>query len=184
MTPFIQTSCGHAVDLINPDLTDVTIDEVAGALARINRFTGHTGYNVACHSIEVSRHVPKALAMWGLLHDAHEAFIGDISNPVKRALELLGGGAALRQLDETMEAAVRKRWGLVGPLPEEVERADLKALATEKRDLFYALSSRNWGISALPWPEPTVILDVYDSERAFLRRFCELQACRDRGECL
>lgn len=143
---WMQTRDGHAIDLLRPDLSAITIEEIAHALSRIGRFAGHTrgvfAYSVAQHSVLVSRRCLPGNAMVGLLHDAHEAFLGDITSPVKMALRALNGGPALQTLDLGLMQAVRERFD-VGLLTHDVKVADLRALATERRDLL--------GAEALPW---------------------------------
>jgi uncharacterized protein len=181
---WMQTRDGHAIDLLEPDLSEVTIEELAHALSRINRFCGHTrtisGYSVACHSVAVSMHLPPAYALWGLMHDAHEAFLGDITSPVKMALRALGGGEAFDKLESKLVVAVRRRWELHGPMPREVKVADLEALATERRDLL-GEEARPWnlrvdGDPVRPWAEVMTPMSTQDGKRAFLRRYEELTA--------
>lgn len=57
---------------------------LGSSLAKINRFAGRTShpYSVAAHSVLVSRLCPQGMEQtWALLHDAHEAFLGDITAP-------------------------------------------------------------------------------------------------------
>ena len=74
-----------------------------------------------------------------LLHDAHEAYIGDIATPVAQALELLAGCDHVGALKATIDRAIHAAAGLPWPLPAGwrtiIHAADLIALATEKRDL-------------------------------------------------
>ena len=179
---WMQTRDGHVIELLAPDFAEVSIEEVAHALARINRFCGHTrtisGYSVAAHSVAVSHHVPREHALWALMHDAHEAFLGDITSPVKMALRELGGGPALDELEWRLVLATRQRWGLFGTVPSEVKTADLEALATERRDLL-GEESRPWnlrvdGAPVRPWGETMRPMSTQDGQRAFLRRFEDL----------
>lgn len=63
------------------------IETIAHALAYINRFTGHVGqYSVAQHCVLIAMKLPQELKLAGLLHDAPEAYLGDVSAPLKRLL--------------------------------------------------------------------------------------------------
>jgi hypothetical protein len=114
------------------------LSDIAHALSMICRFGGHTPifYSVAEHSVRVGRAVWGAtgnhdLALYGLLHDAAEAYIGDVVWPVKHSSEMRG----YRALEHRVEVALRRQYGLAAVQPDVVKHYDLVLLATEKRDL-------------------------------------------------
>lgn len=94
MSPMtIETVSGKFVDPVDPDPKTIDINDIAWSLSRIARFAGHTitsiPYTVGQHSIFVAKMIyddrnDSDLALYGLLHDAAEAYIGDIPSPVKK----------------------------------------------------------------------------------------------------
>jgi len=132
---------GRVLDWKTFGPTDFTLDDIAMPLRRIPRFLGHskTLWSVAHHSLHVSLLVQGLLdgseraAQWALLHDAHEAFLGDIIRP----LELLLGDFARTELGimrTRIDSVIAERFRLTDLTPQElavVKQADDMALACE-----------------------------------------------------
>lgn len=129
--PTIQTYSGQYFDLVNPDPATICIEDIAQGLANVCRFAGQCRrfYSVAQHSVLVSRLVPEDLALAALLHDAAEAYCGDVTAPLKSVLP------EYRRIQRSIEQAIALRFGLYAWDAPEIKRADLVALATERRDL-------------------------------------------------
>lgn len=164
----MQTYTGKLVDLANFRHEDVRIKDIAHALSLINRFTGHsvTPYSVAQHSVHVSKLIAPEYALWGLMHDASEAYLGDVARPLKAMLP------HYKELEEHVQRTIAQVYGLCWPIPEEVKAADNMALLAEKRDLLSV--QHEWGIDVEPAEEPTVPYEWMVARGLFERRFLEL----------
>lgn len=132
-------------------LNVMDVGDIAHALSLINRFTGHTTrpYSVAEHSLLVADLAEAAGAspvvqMAALIHDAHEAYTGDVSTPVKWAI-----GQPWESFEHAEAMRMQHQFGLRSATTAsraQIRRWDLEALATERRDLTAYMP----GISA-PW---------------------------------
>jgi hypothetical protein len=170
--PVILTSQGRYFDFTT-GRNEICIEEVAHALAHICRFGGHSRqfYSVAQHSVLVSHIVPESDALWGLLHDAPEAFIGDVPKPLK---QLLPDYIAIEGRVET-EVFSKLLNQLPSDMPASVKHADLVALATERRDLMKPHPDQ-WELIAgiVPLPETIVPWTPYWARVRFIERYIDL----------
>lgn len=166
---WMQTYSGRCFWPLDPRPDEIEIEDVAHALAMRCRYGGHARrfYSVAEHSVLVSLHVSPAVAMWGLLHDAAEAFSTDVPRPLKRNLN------GWKEIEARIMAAVCERFGLPLDEPEEVSRVDF-ALTSDEREALMAPCARDWG--RLPPAVGAVIqcLLPNDAKALFLDRFREL----------
>ena len=164
----MQTYTGKLVDLANFTEEDVRLRDIIHSLSMINRFTGHTTvpYTVAQHSVVVSKLVPPEDSMWGLLHDASEAYLGDIATPLKSFLP------DYMQLERHVQRTIAKKFGLKWPMPESVKVADRRALIHEKTKLLSV--QHDWGITAEPICASIVLMDWRQAEELFANRYKEL----------
>ncbi len=86
-SPTLKTPSGRSIEILNPKFghSNDALAEIAYGLARVFRFGGNAyPYSVAQHSVLVSRICSKSMS--GLLHDASEAYLGDIPKPLKNIL--------------------------------------------------------------------------------------------------
>ncbi len=85
---WIRTATGRHLDLTGSTAADIDPLDMAKGLARACRFAGQCDafYSVAQHSVLASYHVPPQDALHALLHDAAEAYLGDLTGPLKRLL--------------------------------------------------------------------------------------------------
>lgn len=147
MTPQIQLYGGTWFDFVDP--SPVSIETLAHALCRINRFTGHTssalGYSVAQHSLNVMALLPPELQLQGLMHDAHEALVGDVAAPLKQLLP------DYQEIERRVENYLRMSFDLPAEFDPAVKRADLWMLHAE---------SVHFQTHAIPAPEDTESINL------------------------
>lgn len=180
VTATITTYSGVTFDLFRPRPEQVDLKDIAHALGMTCRYGGHCSrfYSVAEHSIHVSRLVGsepglQSLAMCGLLHDAAEAYVGDVVSPIKRHMTVF------QVVEQRIMEAVLLRFGMSPYWPrwvsDLVHTADKVALRIEQGFLF----------DSIPMPDDVDTRDViaelacwdpFNAEQAFLRRFEELTA--------
>ena len=161
-THCMQTHTGRVVDLTRFCEDDIVVDDIAHALSQIIRFTGHARapYTVAQHSLIVAELVPPEHRLWALVHDASEAYLGDVSSPLKSLLP------DYREIEERFQKIIAGRFGLPWPIPPEVKHADRVALMAEKRDLL--LARHEWPGEFDPGDQLSIvtILQPWDAEVA------------------
>lgn len=126
---WIETYSGGRLHFKNPQSEEIKIVDIAHHLSLICRFTGAVKefYSVAEHSIRVAEIVPNELKLAALLHDAAEAYIGDISRPVKHTHKL-------QETENILANAIDKKYGIDSRVPA-IRYADDVLIATEARDL-------------------------------------------------
>jgi len=146
MSSIIYTHTGVSFDLTKPVTTAVRFPDIAHALSKIDRYTGHSPkfYSVAQHSCHVAHLAVKInriwdygddemmVLKWGLLHDAVEAYLGDVSNPLKYTEYLRG----YRFLEEAYFQVIAERFELTSEMPRAVKEADSLMLGVEVRDIW------------------------------------------------
>lgn len=207
-TPWTQTRSGRAVPLVGtqPEHIDF-VNDIAPHLAEQVRFCGAAGtWTVADHCTVgadiLSRPGLELVALAFLLHDAHEAYIGDITTPTVAALKehlrrregVVASdviSAVIRLLKAELDRAIYIAAGLPWPLPDHVAEAvkthDARMLMTERRDLM-APAPLPWGSYERVPPLRTVgrlsSTGKTPARRAeeWMRRFLRLTACLRQRE--
>lgn len=132
MLPIISTYTGKTVDLLNPNPDDLCIEDIAHHLSLMNRFYGSTRrpYSVAAHSIYMAQHlVVPELAWQALMHDADEAYLGDVVKPLKQALP------EYIEIESNFWAVLAEKFNLPVSLDERVHAADKLACQIENYQL-------------------------------------------------
>lgn len=181
----ISTHSGKRFDLRNPRPCDVEIEDIAIALARIARFTGHTKdfLSVGQHVVNVARILnewgePIEVQLYGLLHDAPEYVLNDVVSPLKRMLP------QYRAFERRVMKAIlkglklHKRLCLTKEQLKTVKLADDCCFLAERRDQV------NWGQGprrpftvskgAVAWDKPIVGMEWPTAYQQFLAYFDKL----------
>ena len=183
--PFIQTLSGRRVNPLDAAPEDIDPVDIANALANLCRFGGHSRgfYSVAqrsvivCELLEGQGATPDEL-MAALLHDAAEAYLGDLPHPIKHRSEL---GAVFRVAEKQLEAVINERFALP-QAAARIKPLDRALLATERR----IFSTISW-----EWPELDGVapldleIEPWLPDRAreeFTRRYDRLAGEREQSQ--
>jgi hypothetical protein len=170
---WMQTYTGKRFTPLDPRPEDVDAVDIAHALSLLCRYNGHVDrfYSVAEHCVHLARWIhwktgDRNLTRWALLHDAAEAYIGDMIWPLKAHMP------DFQDVDAFVTGAIAKRFGLEGAvvivipssrgfgkrvkvIPDEVKEADTRILLDEKAALLKP-SPGAWTVDGL---EPLGIAD-------------------------
>lgn len=165
----VPTFTGRSVVLTAPTADSIDIQDIAQGLSLQCRWVGQIGafYSVAQHSVLCSYMCDPGDALAGLLHDAAEAYMGDVSRPVK-ALVGMDGYAAC---EAHLTTIILQRFGLSGRVPLSVEKADDELCLIEAHELFP--KPPEWALD-VQWPLTRMRIQPWNSWSArieFLRRF-------------
>lgn len=180
---FTTTFYGHRIPADPALLGQATfaVGDIAHALSQQPRFNGHTDvrYSVAEHSVNVSLlleefgHDP-LVQFAGLMHDAHEAYVGDVAAPQKAFIP------GFDEYERKFMHAVQRQHGL-DPRDRTVwaavRNADLQSLHLENR--YFRLATDTSVIPAVPGQPVRIPFKTGSADAAkteFIRRYDELQA--------
>lgn len=182
----IRTFSGMDVPLHDPQPEHIAPRDIAHHLSLINRFTGASmlPVSVAQHSVAVAKLLaharqPVEVQLLGLLHDAHEAYLGDVSRPLKTLLGLYPWPQpaidVLDRLATAFDHAIWRRFGIRRAATQEalahVRDADDRVLAAEWRDLMPGPCPL--AVEAAPFPVKPLVWDRAQDEFAgLLERLC------------
>ncbi|GAA4439532.1 hypothetical protein [Phytohabitans houttuyneae] len=141
---WMQTYTGRAFYPLDPHVEDIDPVDIAHALSLLCRYGGHVklAYSVAEHCVLLSHAVAPGNALWALLHDATEAYLGDMIRPLKSAMP------EYRQVEDRLAAVIVDRFGLFRVCPDEVKLADTRILLDERAALM-APPPQPWAVEHL-----------------------------------
>ncbi len=147
----IETTHGGFFDFLDPQPSAVHVEDIAGSLSKVCRFAGHCKwfYSVAEHALLV-----RALVIWAghpalgyaaLHHDSEEAYLGDVTTPLKALL-----GEPFQTIRDPLDAVVGEALGIDPALFHHpvIVAADLQALRSEAHVL-KAGRGLGWGLDHL-----------------------------------
>ena len=170
--PWFQTFTGIKFDPRKATAKDIFIEDIGHALSQYCRFGGHTRhfYSVAQHVCLCHDYMPAqpVLRLQALLHDASEAYLGDVVKPLKIVLH------DYLKIEKRLERIIMKRFGLPYPILPQVKHVDLDALATERRDLVRPGHVWPHIVGIEPWPETIMPWAPAVAKEQFLSRFYAL----------
>lgn len=173
---WMHTYTGKKFYPMNPRVEDICIEDIAHSLSLQCRYNGHVTrfYSVAEHCVHLSYSVSPANALWALLHDATEAYVGDMIRPLKKFMP------EYVDAEDRVMVAIAQRFGLSlpvdGPLimPNEVKDADDRILLTERNSLMVK-TDHKWVVDHLePLPVTIFAWESLAAEFAYTLRFKEL----------
>lgn len=124
---YISTAGGRQYHFAAPTPAMIHIEDIAHALSMQCRFTGHCRrfYSVAEHSVLLSHIVPREYAKIGLLHDATEAYVGDVARPLKNMLP------QYQDVEMLAAMAIGEAFGIPFVMPRAIKDADMAMLKAE-----------------------------------------------------
>lgn len=168
---WIGTFSGRRFHLLDPQPSEIDIFDIAHSLSQQCRYTGHTRfhYSIAQHSVYVAQLVPNEKKMAALLHDASEAYLSDVSRPVKRYTPI---GKVYKEVEDRIQSVINKVFSVANtedPAIKLVDRqlmwAEILQLMPQQQDF-----SEKWGT---PDPAPIKINSASpeDAEASFLYHF-------------
>jgi hypothetical protein len=142
---WMLTYTGVAFYPFDPRPDEIRLDDIAAGLSKICRFGGQTirWYSVAEHCVHMAAHAPAGLQLDALMHDATEAYLGDMVRPIKVNMQ------RYQQIEWNLERAIAKRFGLKYPLPAEIKKLD-NAIIGDERTQVMAAPPRPWSMDHAP----------------------------------
>lgn len=128
-----QTYTGRYIDALNPRCEDIVLEDIAHHLSLQCRFNGACSefYSVAEHCFIASSIATDSLSAAALLHDAAEAYIGDMISPLKFLLP------KFKEIEDGLQNVIYERFNiqLTEQDKKELKKIDLTLLATERHVL-------------------------------------------------
>jgi uncharacterized protein len=184
---WIETFSGKRFHLLEPQPEDIDIVDIAHSSSLQCRWTGHCKhhYSIAQHAYYCSFLVPEPEALEALMHDSPEAYISDLSRPLKHYTP---AGQAYRDVEDKIQAVIEKKFDLISLADcKWVKIADNQMLHNEKQQLMNpeVAWDDDWlkGQNALEKNGASFLIEQWSpgyAETMFLKRFKELYDRRNQ----
>lgn len=174
---YIITFTGKKFNLLALEIANIDIVDIAHATAQQCRWTGHCRhhYSIAQHAYYCSLIGPESEALERLMHDASEAYIGDMNRPLKH---YTNAGDAYRKVETPLQSMIYEAFGMSRIEPDSVKLADNAMLYAEAEQLFdpiwFDMSKNNPQGKAEAAKIKIEEWSPSRAERIFLDRFHEL----------
>jgi len=151
--------------------------DIATALAKTCRYGGHckkfysvAEHSVICADVMFEETSDSLLALCALMHDAAEAYVGDLPIGLKRLFP------AYKELEHRIQAVISEKYGMPWPFPPSVKEVDRRVLVTERPQLLRVPEQENeaWIEYSHLKPYPDITLRCHhwsDAEAYFLLAF-------------
>lgn len=173
--PFFETASGGRFFFQHPEKSDILIDDIATALSRICRFNGQSlkFYSVAEHSVLMARYIwrttdDRELAFAALMHDAGEAYLGDVVKPLKSLLP------DYQKIEQACDTAVLAVFGIETPLPPAIKDIDTRILLAERAQALRN-TDNDWGFDGIePLPVTLHFWTAKMANVSFMAEFYKL----------
>lgn len=171
-----NTHTGQVINIADPDPDEITIEDISTALSRICRFGGHSScfYSVAQHSCLVAAMVPEKARKAALLHDASEAYLGDVIKPLKVML-----GDCYTSIEDRFTTTIFRKFSILNSYTGDdynaIKLADIEALELEHEALILGKPARlaskldDYNLATFGWA-----WDQETSKTIFLKTFEKL----------
>jgi uncharacterized protein len=129
LNPWIRLNSGRKFHFLNPSTREIVIEDIVHVLSRIPRFNGHTikPYYVLQHLCLCHDIAPDECKREALGHDFSEAYLHDISSPLKSLLP------QYKEIEYRVEAAIARKFKLQFPYPSSVKAVDMRLLVSEMK---------------------------------------------------
>lgn len=148
---WVQTATGRRFNFNDIESNEISVIDIAWALGHQCRYNGHSSefYSVAEHSVQMSyaalvNGASREVALEMLLHDAAEAYMGDLVRPLKQMLP------AYTEYEKRLMRHIRKSLGCTANEWEHVKivkEYDHRILMNEKDDLLKNIADPiEWGV--------------------------------------